>query len=258
MTGRVTILSYHAIEAGPPPLFVVPELFEAHLEVLRQTSCTVLALVDAARLLAADALPPRAVVLTFDDGFASVASEAVPRLSERGWTATVFCVAGHLGGLNDWPTQPPGVPRRPLASRAQVAEMAQAGYEIGAHTVTHAPLGRVSDSELRTEIVDARELLHSVAGTTVSSFASPYGDPPSGCARSLIESTYEVACGTRLGAATPADDSHALPRLDAHYLRRPELLRRVLTGRAPGYVAARRAGARARRLLVRDFAPHVS
>jgi hypothetical protein len=50
----------------------------------------------------------------------------------------------------------------------------------------------------------------------------------------------------------PASDVHALARVDAHYLRDPELLSRALRGSAGLYLAARRVAAGARRLLRRD------
>src|SRR5204862_10841 len=78
------------------------------------------------------------VAITFDDGFASVARTAWPLLAERGLTATVFCVAGYLGGANDWPTQATGAPRLPLADAASLTALAAEGVELGAHGSTPA------------------------------------------------------------------------------------------------------------------------
>ena len=85
-------------------------------------------------------VPARAVAITFDDGCASVARTAAPLLAERGLTATVFCVAGHLGGRNDWPTQHDRMPSLALAGADELVELHRAGVEIGAHGVAHAPL----------------------------------------------------------------------------------------------------------------------
>lgn len=252
MSARGLILTYHAVESGPPPLFVEPAVFEAHLQVLSDAGAVVLTLSSLARRLRDGSLPDRAVALTFDDAFASVVSEALPRLRRRGWPATVYCVAGHLGGTNDWPTQPAAVPRRRLASADELAELAAAGFEIGAHTLTHPPLSQLSGDALHKEVVDCQHRLEAIVGQPVRTFACPYGDCPQGAARQLLERTYDAVCITALDTVGPAADPYALPRVDAHYLRRPRLLGHVVRGRGFGYLAVRRAGARARRLVVSD------
>src|SRR5262249_16377676 len=108
---RALVLTYHAIGAGPPPLFVEPSLLATHLDCVVESRATVLTVSRFAAALREGSLPERAVALTFDDGFANVHEEAAPLLAERGLTATVFCVAGHLGGRSDWPSQPPSAPR---------------------------------------------------------------------------------------------------------------------------------------------------
>ncbi len=227
-------------------------LFESHLQALSDAGAVVLSLSDLVGRLRDGTLPERAVALTFDDAFASVVSEAVPRLQRRGWPATVYCVDGYLGATNDWPTQPAGVPRRRLATADELVALAAAGFEIGAHTRTHTPLSKLPDDALREEIVECRQRLEALVEQPVRTFACPYGDHPEGTARDLVEQTYDSVCGTVLGAVGAATDPYALPRVDAHYLRRPRLLELVVRGRGFGYLAMRRGGARARRLVMSD------
>jgi peptidoglycan/xylan/chitin deacetylase (PgdA/CDA1 family) len=252
VSARATIVTYHAIEPGPAPLFLDPELFARHLDVLDSAGCTLLTVSELARGLRAGALPQRAVALTFDDAYASVVSRAVPSLLARGWRATVFCVAGHVDGFNDWASQPPAVPRRPLASASGVAWMAAQGLEIASHTMTHASLDGGSHDTLRYELLASRERLEAITGTPVEALACPYGRRPGAEVRAAIEATYDLACSTRPGLVTEASDCFALPRVDAHYLRRPELLRRVVCGGGSAYIAARSLGARVRRTLISD------
>jgi peptidoglycan/xylan/chitin deacetylase (PgdA/CDA1 family) len=206
------------------------------------------------RRLRGDSLPERAVALTFDDAFASVVTEATPRLQRRGWPATVFCVAGHLGGMNDWPTQPPAVPRRRLASAKEVAGLAAEGFEIGGHTVSHAPLSGLIGPALHAEVVGCRDQLEALVGQRVRTFACPYGDLPSGEPRRLLERTYDAVCSTSVDAVGPTADPYALPRVDAHYVRAPDVLRHVVRRGGRGYLALRRTGARARRFVVPTWA----
>ena len=153
------ILTYHGIEDAPGPLFVSPGLFETHLDAIQESGANVLTVSGLADALRHGVLPERAVAITFDDGFTSVARVAAPLLLERGQTATVFCVAGYVGGANDWPSQPKGVPRRSLATANEVAELGRAGFEVGAHGFEHAPLLGEDADFLHQEVVDARAAL---------------------------------------------------------------------------------------------------
>jgi peptidoglycan/xylan/chitin deacetylase (PgdA/CDA1 family) len=252
VAAEALILTYHAVEPGPGPLRVHPSLFRAHLDCLGECGAEVLTISELAAALRAGAVPERAVALTFDDGCASVAQEAAPLLAERGLKATVFCVAGYLNGRNDWPSQHPGVPRLALMSAAELSELARTGFEIGSHGMEHAPLDRAVDGLVDREVEESRSALERAAGTPVRSFAYPYGARPSSRARARVERVYSAACTTTIDTVRPGADPFALPRIDAHYLRRPSLLRRAVVGSLGPYVRARRIGARARRVLVPD------
>ena len=193
------------------------------------------------------------MAITFDDGLASVAHTAVPLLVERGLTATVFCVAGYLGSTTDWPTHRAGTPILPLAGARELEELVRAGFEIGSHGMEHAPLVGSDHAQLRREVIGSRDALEQVVGVPVPSFAFPYGAGPSEAARSLVRETYSAACSARLGYVRRDADLFALPRVDAHYVRRPQLLRGALDGSLTTYLTARRVAARARRLVRRDY-----
>jgi peptidoglycan/xylan/chitin deacetylase (PgdA/CDA1 family) len=247
------VLTYHAIDDGPPPLFVHPRVFRQHLDCLHELGVTTVTVSELADRLRAGDLGERTVAITFDDGFASVARTAAPLLAERDMRATVFCVAAHLGGENDWPTDPTQVPRRPLATAAELARLTHDGFEIGAHGMTHAPLHRARDEELHRELLDAKGVLEGEVGAPVRSLAYPYGLEPGEGGHALVREAYAAACSGKLRRVPIAASPHAIPRVDAHYVRRPALLRGVLRGHLDGYLAARRAGARARRLARRDY-----
>jgi len=250
---RALILTYHAVEAGRSPLSFDARLFAAHADEIVASglrSFTIRQLAEA--LHAGDT--DNAVAITFDDGFASVVETAVPLLLDRGLTATVFCVAGHLGGMNDWPSARSGGLRSPLASAHSLADPVRAGIEIGSHGVDHAPLQDTNEQVVRREAVDSKAMLEDALGTTVSSFSYPYGVLPTHPARGLVEQTYSAACTTALARVSRGADPLALPRVDAHYVRRPEFLHRVLEGRLDSYLRVRDALGRARRTIAKDYA----
>lgn len=258
MSGHGLILTYHGVEPGPPPLFIEPPDFEAHLQVLADAHAVVLSVSALARGLREGTLPRRAVAITFDDGFASVVTEALPRLRRRGWPATVYCVAGFLGETNDWPTQPAAVPRRRLASAGELVELVEAGFEIGAHTLRHPPLRQLSGDALQEELVGSQRLLEELVGTRVRTFACPYGDCAGEAARLLLQRTYDAVCGATPDTVGPATSPYRLPRIDAHYVRSPRVLGHVVAGRGSAYLTLRRSGSRARRLMSPDWRRHGS
>lgn len=92
---RVLILCYHGVSMDDehhwhPTLFIPPSLLRARLESLVRHRCTVLRLDEAVQRLECGDLPPRSVVITFDDGTADFHSVAAPILREFGFPATLY------------------------------------------------------------------------------------------------------------------------------------------------------------------------
>lgn len=243
----VLVLTYHAIGSGPPPLFVDPGLLREQLDAVAASGARSLTISELADALRAGSVPEKAVALTFDDGAAAVASLVAPLLSERGLRATVYCVAGRLGGTSDWNRR--RYARFALVAERDLVELAAAGIEIGSHGLDHVSLRKAAPAVARREIVESKERLEHVIGLPVRSFAYPYGAV--GC-EELVGTTYDAACTTDLARVSPASDPHALPRVDVHYLRSLARFERALAGRGGSYLRARRLGARARRLIPPD------
>jgi peptidoglycan/xylan/chitin deacetylase (PgdA/CDA1 family) len=247
------ILTYHAVDAARSPICIDPSLFAAHVDVIADSGMRSVTVRELAEALAEEALE-NTVCITFDDGFASIAEQAAPLLEERGLTATLFCVAGHLGGMNDWPSARDGGYRARLADASALSALAARGFEIGSHGMEHAPLAGASEAMLRRELSQSRAALEHAVGSHVSSYAYPYGALPGAGARQLLGQTYVAACTTSLRRVSAGDDPHLLPRVDAHFLRKPELLQRALEGGLGVYLRARSLGTRTRRRLVKDYA----
>src|ERR1051326_4760574 len=94
-TNRLLILAYHGISLQDehlwdPELSMEPGFLRRRFELLRESGCQVLPLAEALDRLAAKSLPPRSVVLTFDDGLYDFRARALPLLQEFGFPATVY------------------------------------------------------------------------------------------------------------------------------------------------------------------------
>jgi len=98
----VRILCYHGAWLGDDAfggdsMFIRPETFRRRLELLRHGKYNVLTLDEAVAGLRGDtALPPRATVITIDDGWYSTYAAMLPALGEYGFPATLYCDTQHL------------------------------------------------------------------------------------------------------------------------------------------------------------------
>lgn len=91
---KLLVLCYHGISLDDEHewsgLYVPPKLLRERFQSIREAQCNVLPLGPALEMLYAGALPPRAVVITFDDGFYDFYAIAQPLLRQFGWLATVY------------------------------------------------------------------------------------------------------------------------------------------------------------------------
>lgn len=240
--GRVPILTYHSLDDSGAVTSVAPRDFAQHMRTLARRGFTGISL---AQLLdgweGGAPLPPRPVVLTFDDGFANLLPHAAPVLAGLKFNATLFAISGRCGQTNDWPDQAPGIPRLPLLSWGELTQLANAGWEIGAHTVTHRPLTKLSAEDARREIVESKTTIEDRLGKPVTTFAYPFG-LMNAASRECVRENFRGACSVEFGNAAAGDDWHALRRLDVFYFRHPALF--ALLGTVPGaaYLALRGAG----------------
>ncbi len=237
------ILTYHSIDPSGSPISVAPEDFARHVDWLARSGVAVVGLRELLALgPGADAL-----ALTFDDGFANLAT-AWSLLRERGLPATVFVVTERVGTTNAWEGDGSwAVPELPLLGWDALGRMAEEGLAVGAHGRRHVPLPGLSAAALAEEVHGAAQRIERELGRVARAFAYPDGlqDP---AAVAEVRRGFEHACTTELRLLAARDDPFLLPRLDAYYLRAPG--RRAAWGR-PGFRAYVRLRAGARR--VRGF-----
>ena len=198
------VLMYHSVEpydADPHRVTVHPRRFERQLRWLRGRGLRGVAMTELLRLRS-----PGLVGLTFDDGYADFVTEVLPALRRYGFTATVFVIAGALGGHNRW--DEPG-PRKALMTAADVRRAADAGMEIGSHSLHHVPLPGVADAALHDEVTLSRRQLAELTGRAVTGFCYPYGAVGEREVRAVRAAGYDYACAVR---SSPMDGRHALPR----------------------------------------------
>jgi len=209
------ILLYHKVGQPPrgarvPGQHVSARLFRRHMAYLEAQGYRSVPLVDVA--MGERPLPSRPVVITFDDGYRCVYEEAYPALREYGFAATVFLVAGAVGGTNGW-EQVVGDVEEPLLGARELEAMREGGIEFGSHTLSHPHLTDLSATEARSEIEGSRRRVEDLVGGACRTFAYPYGEWDARVRELVVEAGYEAACTTRRAAARATDDPFALPRI---------------------------------------------
>lgn len=119
----------------------------------------------------------REVVVTFDDGFKNVLTNAAPALAEHGIRACFFLVTELVGSDGDGAWRRRLHLPRPIEplSWDDATRLLALGHEIGSHTRTHADLVSLSRKELDAELRGSREELVHHFGPVVH-LSVPYGD----------------------------------------------------------------------------------
>jgi peptidoglycan/xylan/chitin deacetylase (PgdA/CDA1 family) len=137
------------------------------------------------------------VVLTFDDGTHDFVDNALPVLQELGFTATLFIVAGMVGGRREWKVLPgqPELTPVPLLDAGELRALHADGFTIGSHTMTHPLLTGLGREEAQRELSESRRVLSEIIGAPVDWFAYPYLGASAETKRLVQEAGYRGACG---------------------------------------------------------------
>jgi peptidoglycan/xylan/chitin deacetylase (PgdA/CDA1 family) len=207
------VLMYHSVaacDADPFRVTVSPAQFARQMRLLHRLGIRG---VSVRELLghtgsAGSAGPGPRIGLTFDDGYQDFLTGALPVLTRYGFTATVFVVAGGLGGDNHW-DHPVG-PRKLLLTPQQVREVAEAGMEVGAHGLQHVRLPSLPGPRLRREVERSGQHLAQLTGREVAGFCYPYGEAGARELAAVRAAGYGYAC---IGPPTRLTSRYALPRI---------------------------------------------
>ncbi len=231
------VLTFHALDGLGDTISFPPPRFRSGLAALAGRGIRSAPLEDLARRLhAGESFTPRAVALTFDDGYQTVYTEAFPVLADLGMTATVFLCTGREGGAAP-ASALPTLGGRPMLTWGQIREMHRAGISFGAHTLSHPDLTRLDPAAIETELRESQARIEDALGAPVRAFAYPFGRFNPACCAAAAR-YFDLACTDRLGLATTRSDRFALPRVDAYYLRSARLFFRLPPPLFRAYVAA--------------------
>jgi peptidoglycan/xylan/chitin deacetylase (PgdA/CDA1 family) len=177
------LLYHHVSDAGNGNRYYVStDTFRSQMEALRDwgyTSITVSDLINV--LINGGELPDRPVVITFDDGNVDIYQNAFPIMHELGFIGTAYIVANRLAS-------------KYFITTEQLQEMADDGWEIGSHAMSHVDL-TTDYSIARYEILQSRLTLEEATGEPVNTFAYPYGKTDEFVTNKVSEYGYRAGMG---------------------------------------------------------------
>lgn len=107
-------------------------------------------------------------------------------------------------------------PNNLMMTSLQVKAMRQAGMQIGAHTVSHPILARLSNELVRAEIKGSKDFLEHLLGERVGLFAYPNGKPGEDYVPASVDVVrslgFDAAVSTQWGAFRAGDDPFQIKR----------------------------------------------
>lgn len=171
-----TVLCYHIVESPTDPRMEVSrEQFRQQMRYLAVTGYNVIPLKWAYEFATGKraSLPPRSIVITFDDGWRSTYTEVFPEMKRRHFPFTLFIYPNIVGQTSH------------ALTWRQIKEMSEWGADIESHSLSHPFLTKrrhtgMSDKDyaawLGRELEGSRKTLERETGKPVEFLAYPYGD----------------------------------------------------------------------------------
>src|SRR5450755_5170542 len=223
-SATVPILAYHVINVPPsqstgtPGLYVPAAEFASQMDALKATGWHAVTLdqLEAYWTRGVALGPGTPIVITFDNGYSSQYTNALPVLKRLGWVGVENLQVDGLspsdGGLTD----------------TQIRGLLAAGWELGTQGISGADLITLDADQLRSEVATARQVLHSRYAVPVNWFSYPSGHYDPTVIAAVRAAGYLGATTVITGWASPGADRFRLPRLQVMGATSPsELLAQI-------------------------------
>jgi peptidoglycan/xylan/chitin deacetylase (PgdA/CDA1 family) len=204
----VPVLMYHVVAAPPsgapfPGLYVEPQLFAEQMQALKQAGWHAVTQ-DQVEAYWRHGVPlgsGKPIVLTFDNGYQSQYTQALPVLKRLGWVGVENI---QLSGL---PPSQGGLLQR------QIKGLVAAGWELDTQGFSHADLISLSPSELHYQVATARQVVQQRYGVPANWFCYPSGHYDDTVVAEVKAAGYTGSTTVVPGWAHPHEDPYRMHRL---------------------------------------------
>jgi peptidoglycan/xylan/chitin deacetylase (PgdA/CDA1 family) len=196
----IPIIGLHAVEDDIEiPIELYTGYFDTLCSTLKDFGFKTITFMDLLNHLDyGKALPEKAVIITSDDGYQDIYTNAFPILKKYDYKMTVFLVTGAIGNSDaerkmNTSFNPRTDVVRPILIWPEIIEMYDYGCEFQSHSVNHVRLGLASDEEFLYELTQSKNDIESHLGNEVLFFAWPYDNNSPGKWPLIPEAGYRGA-----------------------------------------------------------------
>lgn len=216
LRGRAVVVAFHSVndEATVSDINCTPDLFEKYCRFFDRYF-NVISLSDLMRKLERGDSVAGDLVITFDDGYKDNHDIAAPILARLNLPATFFVTTGFIESTRNAPWDEKLSLTSEWMSWADVKSLANMGFEIGGHTVTHPSLAHIPHEDAEREIRECKQTLESVLGRDVPHFAYPFGGVDNMSDERITqvsEAAFRCCMSCHGGTVSSQDDVFRLPR----------------------------------------------
>ncbi|MBE9013025.1 polysaccharide deacetylase family protein [Pseudanabaenaceae cyanobacterium LEGE 13415] len=206
----VPIIMYHDVKPLKDVEWdITPEHLAQHFQTIQEKGLTPITLAQLIDHFQTDApLPPKPILLTFDDNYLGEYRYAFPLLKQYNYPA-VWSVHTHYVGSQAG---------KPKATWEQLREMVQSGLiTVASHTVNHLRLDTLSPEKVDYELTESKRVLEQQLGVPIQYFTYPEGDYIDSVKHKIAAAGYQAALSMSLDArvervANQSDDVLSIMR----------------------------------------------
>ncbi|MCS6968607.1 MAG: polysaccharide deacetylase family protein [Cytophagales bacterium] len=210
---HIPILMYHKTPAQPidcsHSIYVTRSTIGKHLQLIRWKRLQPITFSDYLAYVKGElplqTAPKRPIILTFDDGYRDNYENLLPLMERYGYKGVIFLLGDSSITYNYWDADR-GYHRAALMDKAQRLAFAKAGWEIGAHTMTHPDLTQLSEEEAFAEIVNSKLQLEKEINKPVQVFAYPFGFYNEKVKKMVQQAGFDLAVATDSGGMHIEED----------------------------------------------------
>lgn len=215
---EVPVVMYHRVinkseNEGIHGTYIYENIFREHMKYLKDNNFSVITFEDLNNIGWRNRFDKnkKYIIITFDDGYVDNYELAFPILKEFNFKATIFLMGEST--YNEWDVKADGEKSFPLMSVEMIKEMQDYGIEFGAHTFNHPKLNKLSNDEIKYQIVDVKKPLEEKIGREIITFAYPYGILNDYAKKMVEEAGYTFGVATDSGSVCLSNDLYQIRRI---------------------------------------------
>ncbi len=204
---KLIFLMYHYVEINEnkedfkrDSLNTLPFIFEQQMITLKNAGYKFIHPSEISQFLKDDS-EQKYVVVSFDDGYRTFYSYTYPIIKKHGIKSVNYIIYNFVGRQNNMDAY-------------MIEQLVKDGLvEIGSHTLNHPDITSISEEQLKSEIIESKNLLEKRFNTKVTSFCYPYGFYNEKAFPFVRDAGYLTAVTTKEGSLVSENNLFEIKRI---------------------------------------------